>query len=114
MRRACDLDLRSPDAARLSAADEHLPGRWRRWPAPANVEIQTVNRHAWDVLEHARRGLDLAQEVVTEGLDPPHTPDHDARRARLHEREGGAPPTVMLFVPSRQGHRPQRVRVHVG
>ncbi|MGR6613234.1 M20 family metallo-hydrolase [Kocuria rhizophila] len=95
------IDLRSPDAARLSAADEHFAREVAEAARAANVEIQTVNRHAWDVLEYAPEGLGLAQEVVTE-LDLPHTrimtlAGHDSTNVK------DVLPTVMLFVPSHKG-----------
>ena len=95
------IDLRSPDTERLNAADRSFSEEVKAAARAANVEIQTVNRHAWDVLEYAPEGLALAQEVVAE-LDLPHTrimtlAGHDSTNVK------DVLPTVMLFVPSHQG-----------
>ncbi|CAL8900262.1 Zn-dependent hydrolase [Kocuria varians] len=95
------IDLRSPDAERLNAADRSFAQEMEAAAQAANVEIETVNRHAWDVDEYAPEGLALAQEVVVE-LGLPHTrimtlAGHDSTNVK------DVLPTVMLFVPSHRG-----------
>ncbi|NDO78052.1 hydantoinase/carbamoylase family amidase [Kocuria indica] len=95
------IDLRSPDAETLDAADAAFGESVTRAASDANVEIRTLNRHAWDVKEYAPEGVALAERVVRE-LGLPYTrimtlAGHDSTNVK------DVLPTIMLFIPSHKG-----------
>lgn len=95
------IDLRSPDAARLDAADAAFAREVTTAASEANVEIETLSRTAWDVKEYAPEGVTLAEQVVRE-LGLPYTrimtlAGHDSTNVK------DVMPAVMLFVPSHKG-----------
>lgn len=95
------IDLRSPDAARLDAADAAFAREVTTAASEANVEIETLGRNAWDVKEYAPDGVVLAEQVVRE-LRLPYTrimtlAGHDSTNVK------DVMPAVMLFVPSHKG-----------
>jgi len=95
------IDLRSPDAARLDAADAAFAREVTTAASEANVEIETLSRNAWDVKEYAPDGVVLAEQVVRE-LRLPYTrimtlAGHDSTNVK------DVMPAVMLFVPSHKG-----------
>lgn len=95
------VDLRSDDAERLAAADAAFAAEVDRAAAEANVTIDVVNRHAWEVMSYPEAGVALAEEVVRElGLAHTRTmtlAGHDSTNVK------DVAPTVMLFVPSHEG-----------
>uniref|UniRef100_UPI00289E2F6A hydantoinase/carbamoylase family amidase n=1 Tax=Kocuria sp. TaxID=1871328 RepID=UPI00289E2F6A len=95
------IDLRSPDAARLDAADAAFAREVTTAASEANVDIETLSRNAWDVKEYAPDGVVLAEQVVRE-LRLPYTrimtlAGHDSTNVK------DVMPAVMLFVPSHKG-----------
>ncbi len=95
------IDLRSPDAARLDAADAAFAQEITKAASEANVEIETLSRNAWDVKNYAPEGVELAEQVVQE-LGLPYTrimtlAGHDSTNVK------DVMPAVMLFVPSHKG-----------
>lgn len=95
------IDLRSPDAARLDAADEAFAQEVTKAASEATVEIETLSRNAWDVKEYAPEGVELAEQVVQE-MGLPYTrimtlAGHDSTNVK------DVMPAVMLFVPSHKG-----------
>lgn len=95
------IDLRSPDAARLDAADAAFAQEVTKAASEANVEIETLSRNAWDVKNYAPEGVELAEQVVQE-LGLPYTrimtlAGHDSTNVK------DVMPAVMLFVPSHKG-----------
>lgn len=95
------IDLRSDDAARLDAADAAFAQEVTRAASDANVAIDVVNRHVWDVMAYPEKGVALAEDAVRE-LGLPYTrtmtlAGHDSTNVK------DVLPTVMLFVPSHEG-----------
>ena len=95
------IDLRSPDAAQLDAADAAFAREVTTAASEANVEIETLSRNAWDVKDYAPDGVALAERVVRE-LGLPYTrimtlAGHDSTNVK------DVMPAVMLFVPSHEG-----------
>ena len=95
------IDLRSPDAARLDAADAAFAREVTTAASEANVDIETLSRNAWDVKDYAPDGVVLAEQVVRE-LRLPYTrimtlAGHDSTNVK------DVMPAVMLFVPSHKG-----------
>lgn len=95
------IDLRSPDAATLDAADAAFGEEVTRAAAEANVDIETLSRNAWDVKEYAPEGVELAEQVVEE-LGLPYTrimtlAGHDSTNVK------DVMPAIMLFIPSHKG-----------
>jgi len=95
------LDLRSPDAALLAEAQDHLLAQFAEIEADARVAIVSTLSHAWDVNPYQPAGVELSR-AVSERLGLPHreimtVAGHDSINMK------DIVPTVMLFVPSVDG-----------
>lgn len=97
-----NLDLRSVDTTVLADAEVVLAQQRNAIEAVAGVEITQELTHQWGLMPYSSASLELAEEVVQE-LDQPFqyiktVAGHDS--TNLKEQV----PTVMLFVPSRDGY----------
>ena len=95
------LDLRSPDAAVITAAEEALFGRIAEIEELAGVQIRMTSEHKWDVNPYSEGGVKLSRSVAEE-LEFSHgevmtVAGHDSTNMK------DTTPTVMLFVPSVRG-----------
>src|SRR4029077_16632945 len=95
------LDLRSPDAAVITAAEEALFGRIAEIEELAGVQIRMTSEHKWDVNPYSEGGGKLWRSVAEE-LELSHgevmtVAGHDSTNMK------DTTPTVMLFVPSVRG-----------
>ena len=97
-----NLDLRSVDTTVLADAEVVLAQQRNAIEAVAGVEITQELTHQWGLMPYHAAGLELAEEVASE-LDEPFqyiktVAGNDS--TNLKEQV----PTVMLFVPSRDGY----------
>lgn len=96
-----NLDLRSADTDVLTQAERLLADEQTRIEAAAHVEISQELTHQWGLLPYHPEGLELAEKVVRgqgEAFQYIKTvAGHDSTNMK------DLVPTVMLFVPSRDG-----------
>jgi beta-ureidopropionase / N-carbamoyl-L-amino-acid hydrolase len=95
------LDLRSPDESVLREADELLHRRIADIEATARVSVERHHSHSWGVNPYQPEGVELARRAA-ERLGLSHT---DVMTVAGHDSINmkDLVPTVMLFVPSKEG-----------
>ncbi len=97
----CNLDLRSPNPDILNIAENALRDRGQAISEKYGLSIEIDRTHAWDRNDYQPAGIELAEQV-SENLGFAHqriltVAGHDSTNMK------DLVPTVMLFVPSRDG-----------
>lgn len=97
-----NLDLRSADTAVLVEAETRLAQQRTKIEQQASVTISQQLTHEWGLMPYQPAGLDLAEKVVRDLGQPfqyvKTVAGHDSTNMKDQV------PTVMLFVPSRDGY----------
>jgi N-carbamoyl-L-amino-acid hydrolase len=97
-----NLDLRSENTAVLAEAETRLAQRRTEIEQLAGVKISQELTHEWGLMPYQSAGLDLAESVVHDLGHPfqyiKTVAGHDSTNMKDQV------PTVMLFVPSRDGY----------